>query len=85
MKVRTRFWLETAIARVTAFLAVLTAIVPAWIETVFGVDPDGGSGVVEWGITAAFAILTIVFAIVARLEYRSIASSSGTPAPAKDH
>jgi len=82
MKIRTRFWLETAIALATAALAIATVIVPAWIETVFGADPDGGSGVLEWGVTAAFALLTIVFAVAARLEYGSTARAV---ASAKDH
>jgi hypothetical protein len=84
MKIRTRFWLESAIALVTAVLAVLTAAVPDWIETVLGVDPDGGNGLVEWGVTAAFAILMIGCAIAARLEYRRRVLSSDALAPAKD-
>jgi hypothetical protein len=84
MKASTRFWLESTIALVTAALAALTAVVPDWIETVLGVDPDGGNGVIEWGITAALAILTIVFVIAARLEYRRTALSSGALASAKD-
>jgi hypothetical protein len=84
MKIRTRFWLESAIASVAALLAVATLIVPDWIETVFSVDPDGGNGVVEWGITAAFAILAIVFALAARLEYRHTVLSSRALASMKD-
>jgi hypothetical protein len=84
MKIRTRFWLESAIALVAAVLAVATAIVPDWIETVFGVDPDGGNGVVEWGVTAAFAILAIAFVIAARLEYTRTVVSSGALASAND-
>jgi hypothetical protein len=69
----------------TAALALLTVIVPNWIEAVFGVDPDGGNGVVEWGITAAFAILTIVLVIAARLEYRRTTLASGALASPTDH
>ena len=83
MKVRTRFWLESGFALAAAALAIVTAIVPDWIETVFGVDPDGGNGTVEWGITAAFVILTIVFVIAARVEYRRTAPS-GALASAKE-
>ncbi len=53
---------------VIVLAAVLTAIVPEWIETVFGIDPDGGSGAVEWLIVAALACLALAceFAVRAR-------------------
>ena len=41
------FWFEVIFACITGFLAVLTAVHPAWIEAIFGVDPDRHSGAVE--------------------------------------
>ena len=37
-------WVKSALAVATAVLAVVTAINAEWIEWLFGIDPDGGSG-----------------------------------------
>jgi uncharacterized membrane protein YhaH (DUF805 family) len=68
--VRRRFWLETGLACLTAALLVLTLVSQEWIEESFGVDPDGGSGALEWGIVLALAVATVVLALVARRERR---------------
>jgi hypothetical protein len=51
-----RSQLELAAASLLAALAVLTIAVPDWIEAVFHVEPDGGSGLVEVAIVLAFAL-----------------------------
>jgi len=43
-----------------AVLAAITMALPTWIETVFGVDPDGGSGAAEWLIVGALTAGTVV-------------------------
>jgi hypothetical protein len=75
MKLRTRFWLEVALALVTGLLAALTAALPDWIEAVFGFDPDSGSGAFEWGLTVVLAVVTLVLAVGARVDYRRMLSS----------
>jgi hypothetical protein len=77
--VRLRFWAECALAGLAAVLAVLTAVWPNWIELLFGADPDGGDGSAEWGIVIAFAVVAIIFAVLARLEYRRL------PVPSKQY
>jgi hypothetical protein len=67
---RIRFWIEAALAAFSGFLFVLTGVMPDWIERVFGVEPDAGSGALEWGIVAFFALVTLVFVAVARREWR---------------
>jgi hypothetical protein len=67
---RRRYWLELGLAAVTAFLAVLTLITAEWIEAIFGVDPDGGSGALEKGIVVGLALASIVCAMLARREAR---------------
>jgi hypothetical protein len=68
--VRRRFWWEAALATLTGLLLLLTIVTPQWIEEVFGVDPDGGSGALEWAIVAALAVLTAGFSLTAWLEWR---------------
>jgi hypothetical protein len=67
---RLRFWIEVGLAAASALLLVVTLITREWIELVFGVDPDNGSGSLEWLIVALTAATTIAFAVAARLEWR---------------
>ena len=53
---------EFALAAVFVLLAILTAVNPQWIEAVFGIDPDGGSGGLEWVTVVAFGALALVAA-----------------------
>ena len=76
---RLRFWAECSLAGLAAVLAVLTAIWPDWIELLFDADPDGGNGSAEWGIVIAFAAAAIIFAVLARFEYRRL------PVPSKQY
>jgi hypothetical protein len=69
-RLRSRFWVEAALATVTALFTVVTLFSHEWIEIVFGVDPDGGSGLLEWAIVFAMAAGTLLFALLARAEWR---------------
>jgi hypothetical protein len=61
---------ESTLALVAAVLAVVTAINPEWIEWLTGSDPDSGSGVLEWGLVAVFALGAVVAGAVARRDLR---------------
>ena len=74
---RTLFWIEAALAGVAGFLTVLTLFTREWIEAVFNVDPDGGDGSLEWLIVVALAVVTVVFAVLARLEWRRMRPAYG--------
>jgi hypothetical protein len=66
---RMRYVLELACAFISAILAVLTIAVHDWIEVVFGVNPDGGSGLGEVAIVVAlFAVSAALAADVFRLH-----------------
>jgi hypothetical protein len=72
--VRIRFWIEAALASLAAGLLVLTLILREWIELLFGVDPDGGDGSLERAVVAVLLVATVVFAWLARVEWRRAAS-----------
>jgi hypothetical protein len=65
-----RFWVESGLAVITAALFVLTLVSQEWIEEIFGVDPDEGSGALEWAIVAALAVATVAFTLLARAEWK---------------
>ena len=67
---RRRFWLESVLALITGSLAAVTLFWPQWIETVFGVDPDKGSGSAEWLVVVVLLFITVLFAGRARFEWR---------------
>lgn len=67
---RGRFWLETGMAIVTAILFVVTLAWQDWIEVIFNVDPDQGSGTLEWLIVGILLAVTIALCLLARYEWR---------------
>jgi hypothetical protein len=69
-RVRTRFWIETALATLTTSLFLLTIVTREWIEVVFGVDPDGGDGSLEWAIVGVLLASSVMFSLMARAEWR---------------
>jgi hypothetical protein len=75
-KLRSRFLIETALATVSGFLGVLTLVTPDWIEQVFHVEPDQGSGALEWALVAALVSAAILFGGLARAEWRRAQPSS---------
>jgi hypothetical protein len=73
---RTRFWIELALAGLTAILFVVTLVSREWIELLFGVDPDGGSGALEWGIVLVLFVATLTFGALARFEWKRGAAAT---------
>jgi hypothetical protein len=57
-----RCTLELACAVASGILAVLTLAVHDWIEVVFGVNPDGGSGLVEIAIVGTLFVMSAALA-----------------------
>jgi hypothetical protein len=71
--VRRLFWVWVSAATITGTLALAFAIVPDWIELVFGLGPDQGDESVEWLIVwlavIGLAFVTIML-IAAAMEER---------------
>jgi len=61
------------LAIASAALLVITLVWKDWIEIVFRVDPDVGSGAVEWAIVGLTVLLTLAFSALARSEWRRAA------------
>jgi hypothetical protein len=76
---QTRFWVEIAMALSSANLAVITLIWPDWIELAFHVDPDQGSGGLEWLIVAVLATTSLTTAGLAGLRWRHWRSARLSP------
>jgi hypothetical protein len=71
---RNRFWVETTLGSATTILAAITLISREWIEVLLGVDPDGGSGALEWAILAILATASLALGLMARMELRRAAA-----------
>jgi len=67
---RTRFWIETILGSITGTLDIITLLWHDWIETVVGVDPDKGNGSAESLVVTILLVVTLTFALGARLEWR---------------
>ncbi|MFJ7159979.1 ABC transporter permease [Streptomyces sp. NPDC101118] len=67
---RRRFWIEVALGSLSALLFVVTLVWHDWIEILFDVDPDAGSGALEWVIVLVTALVAVLCALGARMEWR---------------
>jgi len=72
---RLRYRFEVGLAVLAGAMAVLTLISREWIEVIFGVDPDQGSGALEWLIVFAAAAVALASGFAALLERRRAATS----------
>ena len=69
-QMRRRFWIELILAVANIALLALTIVWTEWIEVVFHVDPDAGSGELEWVIVGVTLVLTVACSMLARLEWQ---------------
>lgn len=76
---RRRFWVEVSLIATSAMLFVATLVWPAWIELVFGAEPDQGDGLVELSIVAGSIVAAVGFSLAAYFEWRrpALAGSEG--------
>jgi hypothetical protein len=69
---RARLWVESGLAALAAVLAIVTAVVPDWIEQLTGAHPDGGGGEAEWLLALVPAALAVVLMLLALREWRRL-------------
>ena len=69
-RLRRRFWIEVGTSSVSAVLLVVTLAWPDWIELVFHVDPDHGSGLLEWVVVLVSVAVWLCASVLARREWR---------------
>lgn len=72
-QLRSRARLEAALAGVSFSLFALTLVFPEWIEATTGVEPDGGSGALEFVIAGALLLVALGSAALARRDRRRLA------------
>lgn len=75
-QLRLRYWIAVATGAVGCVLGLVTLVWHDWIEIIFRVDPDKGSGELEWFIVAgclAVSALCLVFALYERRRARHLA------------
>jgi hypothetical protein len=70
MGMRLRFWIELAVGGIALLVCLLTVISPEWIEGLFKVEPDGGSGELEWAIVGVLFSMALTLSLMARTEWR---------------
>jgi hypothetical protein len=81
-RVRNVWWkIEAFFAGLFAVGALVTAVVPQWIEE-FGLEPDGGSGSAEWGIVAVLGVVALTAGLLSRRHFvvraRRLAAEKGS-------
>jgi len=76
--VRRRMWIEVALAATSVVLLIITAAWSDWIEAVFGIDPDGGNGSLEWAIVVVLAVSAVTLPLMARSEWRRARAGGST-------
>ena len=67
---RKRFWVEAIAATLGVALLLLTLMEPEWIEIVFKIEPDQGSGALELAISLGLLAVAVVSAALAVREWR---------------
>jgi ABC-type thiamin/hydroxymethylpyrimidine transport system permease subunit len=72
-RIRRRLHVEVVLAGISIALGVLTLVFPEWIEELTGLEPDAGSGALEWIVAGIFLVGAVVAAVLARRDYRRLA------------
>jgi hypothetical protein len=69
---------ERALAAIFGLFFIATLLAPDWIELLTDVDPDAGSGALEWGITFVFLLCAVGSAAAAAFHAPRLRNDSRT-------
>lgn len=67
-----RYRVECLLTVVSGVALLLAVVAPQWLEAVSGLEPDGGSGAVEWGLASVLAVSTTLWFLLARRHRRML-------------
>jgi hypothetical protein len=73
-RLRKRLRIKMLLVVISAALCVLTLVTPEWIEELTGLEPDVGSGALEWIIAGVFLVAAVASAVLAHRDYRRLAA-----------
>jgi len=76
-----RVRIEIVLSALLGLATIVTAIWPMWIEGLFGLEPDGGTGETEWWIVAVLAVVTVATAALARRDLGAVRPPTSTDNP----
>ncbi|MDQ6673932.1 MAG: ABC transporter permease [Chloroflexota bacterium] len=68
--IRQRFYFELVLGAASSALFLVTLIWKDWIEIAFRIDPDSGSGAVEYGVCCVLLAVAVGSWWLARTEWR---------------
>jgi hypothetical protein len=72
-QLRKRFRVEVILAGLGIVLFALTLVYPEWIEALTGLEPDAGSGALEFAIAGVLLLVALASALLARRDYHRLA------------
>lgn len=64
--------IEIVLSALLGTATIVTAVWPAWIEGLLGLEPDGGNGKTEWWVVAVLAVITVAAAALAHRDLRVV-------------
>ncbi len=76
-----RFWIEAGLGLLSSALLAVTLLRPDWIETISGIDPDGGDGAVELALVALLALVAFGSFVLAGANWRRARVSPASRRP----
>jgi hypothetical protein len=69
-ELKVRYWFEAGLAVAAIILAIMTMIWPNWIEILFKIDPDEGSGALELSVVVGLLGVSIASMLLAGRDWR---------------